>query len=350
LANAAIASLDRARPRPYNRGTIRHHAAERGACTMPTVNTATGPIDTAALGFTLMHEHIYVLTEGLIATWPHLWNRDERVTQAVEALAEAKKHGVDTIVDLTVLGLGRDVTLAREVSRESGVNVIVATGVYTYDEVPHYFQHRGADHMADLFVHDITEGIQGTDIKAGILKVATDEKGVATGVEMVLRAVARAHRKTGVPISTHTHAATERGLDQQRIFAEEGVDLSRVVIGHSGDTEDVGYLEKLIKAGSTVGMDRFGIDSMLPTDKRVATIVKLCEKGHAANIVLSHDTSCYIDWFPEDLVKQAMPRWHFLHVSDDVVPALRASGVPDDQIDLMTTGNPRRIFERQGAY
>ena len=110
------------------------------------------------------------------------------------------------------------------------------------------------------------------------------------------------------------------------------------------------YLQKLIKAGSTIGMDRFGIDSMLPTDKRVATIVKLCEKGHAANIVLSHDTSCYIDWFPEDLVKQAMPRWHFLHVSDDVVPALRASGVPDDQIDLMTTGNPRRIFERQGAY
>ena len=317
---------------------------------MPTVNTATGPVDTAALGFTLMHEHIYVLSEGLIATFPHLWNRDERIKQASAALSEAKAHGVRTIVDLTVLGLGRDVTLVREVSRESGVNVVVATGVYTYDEVPHYFQHRGVDHMADLFVHDITQGIQGTDIKAGILKVATDEKGVTQGVEMVLRAVAKAHRRTGVPISTHTHAATQRGLDQQRIFTEEGVDLSRVVIGHSGDTEDTDYLQKLIKAGSTIGMDRFGIDSMLPTDKRVATIVKLCEKGHAANIVLSHDTSCYIDWFPEDLVKQAMPRWHFLHVSDDVVPALRASGVPDDQIDLMTTGNPRRIFERQGAY
>ena len=317
---------------------------------MPTVNTATGPVDTAALGFTLMHEHIYVLSEGLIATFPHLWNRDERIKQASAALSEAKAHGVRTIVDLTVLGLGRDVTLVREVSRESGVNVVVATGVYTYDEVPHYLQHRGVDHMADLFVHDITQGIQGTDIKAGILKVATDEKGVTQGVEMVLRAVAKAHRRTGVPISTHTHAATQRGLDQQRIFTEEGVDLSRVVIGHSGDTEDTDYLQKLIKAGSTIGMVRFGIDSMLPTDKRVATIVKLCEKGHAANIVLSHDTSCYIDWFPEDLVKQAMPRWHFLHVSDDVVPALRASGVPDDQIDLMTTGNPRRIFERQGAY
>ena len=167
---------------------------------------------------------------------------------------------------------------------------------------------------------------------------------------MVLRAVARAHRRTGVPISTHTHAATQRGLDQQRIFTEEGVDLSRVVIGHSGDTEDIAYLEKLIAAGSTLGMDRFGIDSMLPTDKRVATIAKLCERGHAERIVLSHDASCYIDWYPEAPLKQAMPRWHFLHIPDDVVPALRAAGVSDAQIEAMTTSNPRRIFERQGAY
>jgi phosphotriesterase-related protein len=320
------------------------------ASNMPNVQTATGPVDSATLGFTLMHEHIYVLSEGVIASFPHLWNRDERIEQAAAALAEAKAHGVSTIVDLTVLGLGRDVTLAREVSRRSGVNVIVATGVYTYDEVPHYFRYRDVDHMADLFVHDIETGVQGTDIRAGVLKVATDEKGVTQGVEKVLRAVARAHRRTGVPISTHTHAATERGLDQQRIFKEEGVDLSRAVIGHSGDTEDIGYLEKLIGAGSCIGMDRFGIDSMLPTEKRVATIAKLCERGHAGKIVLSHDTSCYIDWFPPELIKPAMPRWHFLHIPDDVIPALRTAGVSDDQLRTMTIDNPRRIFDAQGAY
>jgi phosphotriesterase-related protein len=317
---------------------------------MPTVNTATGPVDTASLGFTLMHEHIYVQTEGVYTTFPHLWHRGARIKAATESLRAAKEHGVSTIVDLTVLGLGRDVTLVREVAQASGVNVIVATGLYTYDEVPHYFQHRGVDHMADLFVRDIEVGIQGTDVKAGILKVATDEKGVTPGVEMVLRAVARAHRRTGVPISTHTHAPSQRGLDQQRIFTEEGVDLSRVVIGHSGDTEDIAYLEKLIGAGSTVGMDRFGIDSYMPTDKRVATIANLCERGHAERIVLSHDASCYIDWFPEDVPKQVMPRWHYLHIPDDVVPALRAAKVSDNQIDAMTTGNPQRIFERQGRY
>ena len=317
---------------------------------MATVNTVTGPIDTAELGFTLMHEHIYVLSEGVIANFPHLWDREQRLSQAADALSEARAHGVDTIVDLTVLGLGRDVALARDISKACGVNVIAATGLYTYDELPHHFQSRDADYMAELFVRDIEVGIQDTGIKAAILKVATDQQGVTAGVEKVLRAVARTQRRTGVPISTHTHPASKRGLDQQKIFREEGVDLTRVVIGHSGDTDDTEYLEALMKAGSYIGMDRFGIDQPLNTEQRVATIVKLCAAGYAEQMVLSHDTSCYIDWFPAELIKQVMPRWHYLHISDDVVPALKAAGVSDDQIRTMTVDNPRRIFEVQGAY
>jgi phosphotriesterase-related protein len=317
---------------------------------MPTINTATGPIDTTSLGFTLMHEHIFVLSEGVNTNFPHLWDRKARAAQAVASLKEAKAHGVSTLVDLTVLGLGRDVAFIREIAREAGINIIVATGLYTYDELPHYFASRSEDHMADCFVRDIEQGIQGTDIRAGILKCATDEKGLTPGVEKVLRAVARAHRRTGVPISTHTHAASKRGLDQQRIFTEEGVDLRRVVIGHSGDSEDIAYLESLMKAGSYIGMDRFGIDSFLPTDKRVAVIAQLCERGHAGSMVLAHDASCYIDWFEEALVHAAMPRWHFLHIPDDVVPALRQAGVAEEQIRQMTVDNPRRIFEAQGAY
>ena len=317
---------------------------------MTTINTATGSIDTADLGFTLMHEHIYVLSEGVVPNFPHLFDRKARLEQAIAALKEAKAHGVSTIVDLTVLGLGRDVAFVREIARGAGINVIVATGLYTYDELPHYFVSRSVDHMAELFVRDIEQGIQDTDVRAAILKCATDEKGVTPGVEKVLRAVARAHRRTGVPISTHTHAGSERGLEQQRIFAEEGVDLRRVVIGHCGDTEDIAYLEKLIGAGSYIGMDRFGIDSILPTAKRVDTIARLCARGHAGRMVLAHDASCYIDWFEEALVRAAVPKWNFLHISDDVVPALRAAGVGEDQIKQMTVDNPRRIFEGQGAY
>ncbi|MCI0856354.1 MAG: phosphotriesterase-related protein, partial [Chloroflexi bacterium] len=152
------------------------------------------------------------------------------------------------------------------------------------------------------------------------------------------------------PISTHTHVGTKRGLDQQRIFQEEGVDLGRVVIGHSGDSEDIDYLTSLIEAGSYIGMDRFGVDIYLTTEKRVATIAKLCELGHADRMVLSHDASCHIDWFPADMMKDAVPNWHFRHISDDVLPALREAGVSDEQITQMTVENPRRIFEQSGSY
>src|SRR5207245_10838055 len=111
----------------------------------------------------------------------------------------------------------------------------------------------------------------------------TDAPGCTPVVGRVLRAAAKAHRLTGVPISTHTHAATRRGLEQQRIFAEEGVDLSRVVIGHSGDTTDLSYLEELIGNGSYIGMDRFGIDTILSFEDRVNTVAAMCSSGTLGN-------------------------------------------------------------------
>jgi len=297
-----------------------------------------------------MHEHVFVLSEGVIESFPSVWDEEQRIAAARAKLREVVDAGVQTIVDLTVLGLGRNIPRLQRVVGDSPLHVIVATGLYTYDQLPRYFAGRDTDHLADLFVRDITEGIQDTNVKAAVLKCATDEAGVTRGVEKVLRAVARAHRRTGVPISTHTHPATKRGLEQQAIFEEEGVDLSRVVIGHSGDSEDIGYLQELMQRGSYIGMDRFGVDRYLTTEKRVATIARLCELGRADRMVLSHDASCYLDWYPEEALRAAVPNWHFLHISRDVLPALRKAGVSDEQIELMTVENPRRIFERQGSY
>ena len=319
-------------------------------CAIAQIETLRGPIDTAELGFTLMHEHVFVLSQGVPETFPSVWDEAEQIAAAREKLNELAEGDVGTIVDLTVLGLGRDIARLLEVAGDTPLNIIVATGLYTYNELPQHFQNRAEDAMIELFVRDITEGIQRTDVKAAILKCATDEPGVTPGVEKVLRAVARAHRRTGAPISTHTHPATRRGLEQQRIFEEEGVDLSRVVIGHSGDSEEIGYLEELLKRGSFIGMDRFGVDVYLTTEKRVATIARLCELGYADQMVLSHDASCYMDWYPAELLATSVPNWHFRHISDDVLPALRDAGVSEEQIQQMTVGNPRRIFERSGAY
>jgi len=316
---------------------------------MVTVNSVSGPLDTADLGFTLMHEHILVSSPGVRENFD-VWNRAEEMERAVTKINEAQARGVKTLVDLTP-GDWRDIPFVKEAVSRTGMQVIVATGIYW--EVPNYFRAIGArtiDHIAELFVKDIRDGITNTGVKAAVIKCATDEPGVTPDVDRILRAAARAHRATGVPISTHTHAASQVGLKQQDVFAEEGVDLSRVVIGHSGDTEDLDYLRRLMDRGSYIGMDRFGIDTILTTTKRVATIARLCEAGYDGKVVLSHDAACYFDWYDPALVQQLVPNWNFNHIPDDVIPALRQAGVSDDQIRTMTDENPRRIFERQGAY
>jgi phosphotriesterase-related protein len=325
---------------------------------MATIQTVKGSIDTSQLGATLMHEHIFVLSTEIDQNYPAVWGDEEqRVAAAIARLNELKAAGIDTIVDLTVVGLGRYIPRIQRIAAATGLNIVVATGLYTYNDVPHFFHFRGPntlmggpETMVDMFVKDITEGIAGTGVKAAILKCATDEPGLTPGVERVLRAVAKAHRATGVPISTHTHVQTRRGLDQQRVFAEEGVDLSRVVIGHTGDSTDIGYIEEIISNGSFVGMDRFGIDVLLPFEDRVNTVAKLCERGHADKMVLAHDTACLNDWLDESSLATMTPHWNFLHISHDVLPALKQRGVTDAQIHQMLVENPRKVFERQGAY
>lgn len=325
---------------------------------MPSISTVRGSLDTGSLGQTLMHEHVFVLTPEVQENYPTPWGDEEsRIQDAIKRLNELKASGVDTIVDLTVLGLGRYIPRIKRIAQQTELNIVVATGLYTYNEVPHYFHFRGPgtmldgpELMVDMFVRDITEGIADTGVRAAILKCATDEPGVTHGVERVLRAVAQAHRQTGVPISTHTHPATRRGLEQQKVFAEEGVDLSRVVIGHSGDTTDVAYLEEVIANGSYIGMDRFGIDVILPFEERVGIVATMCERGHADKMVLSHDAACHNDWLDDDVIAQVTPRWNYLHITNDVVPALKQRGVTDEQIHQMLVENPRRIFDKQGAY
>jgi phosphotriesterase-related protein len=325
---------------------------------VPLLNTAAGAIDTADLGVTLMHEHVFIMTTEIMENYPEGWGDGaKREADAIVRLDELKSRGVATIVDLTVVGLGRYVPRIARIAAATELNIVVATGLYTYNDVPMYFHFRGPgtplggpEPMVEMFVRDIEHGIADTGVKAAILKCATDEPGVTPGVERVLRAVAQAHRQTGVPISTHTHAETKRGLEQQAIFAEEGVDLSRVVIGHSGDTTDIGYLEELIASGSFIGMDRFGVDAFLSAEDRVKTVATMCERGHAEKMVLSHDASCYFDALPEATLPVALPNWHYLHIHDDVIPALKARGVTDEQLTTMLVHNPRRIFATQGGY
>jgi len=322
-----------------------------------TVQTVRGPVDALSLGPTLMHEHVFVRSLEIERNWPTGWDPETKVAEAARRLSELAEAGVGAIVDLTVPGLGRDVELVERVAERVPLSIVAATGYYTYDTLPHFFDGRipalrssGVDALDDFFLHDVTEGIAGTGVRAGMLKCAVDEPGITPGVERVLRAVSRVHRQTGVPITVHTHAASRRGLEVQRVLSEEGVDLSRVVIGHSGDSTDLEYLTALMDAGSVIGMDRFGVDVYCSTADRVETVAQLCQADRADQMVLSHDASCHFDWYEPELVAAATPNWHYLHISRDVIPALLERGVTEPQITTMMVDVPRRVLDPVTPY
>jgi phosphotriesterase-related protein len=314
---------------------------------MTTVETALGPVATAELGPTLMHEHVVTRSPGVQENWPHLWDREAILALAERKLADLYSRGIRTIVDLTTVDLGRDIDLVAAVARRSRVHVIVATGVWWMPQ--RYFGAHGVEEIAALFIRDITQGIGASGVKAAIIKCATDTAGVTPVIESVLRACARAQKATGVPISTHTFAAGRSGEAQQAIFAQEGVDLHRVIIGHSGDSEDLGYLRGLMERGSTIGMDRFGLEQFLSTARRVDVLARLCAEGYAGRMVLSHDANCWTDMISEDDKRRTRPLWHYNHIPDDILPALRKAGVSEDQIEQMLVRNPRAIFEARAG-
>jgi phosphotriesterase-related protein len=330
---------------------------------MPAVETVRGPIDTADLGTVYMHEHVFVLSPDVMQNYPDEWGDEEaRIDDAVEKLDQLAASGVRTIVDPTVIGLGRYIPrIQRVAARVPNLNIVVATGCYTYDNVPFFFHYRGPalseaigidlpDPMVDMFVGDITDGITDTGVKAGLLKCAIDHQGLTGGVERIMRAVAQTHRQTGCPITVHTHPGSQAGLQVKKVMAdEEGVKPERVVLGHSGDSGDVDHLSALADMGFILGMDRFGIYTETTFEGRCDTVVELCRRGYAEKMVLSHDTSCYIDWIDPNIVAM-MTQWNYLHIGLEVLPYLREHGVTDEQITTMLVGNPRRYFEDVSTY
>lgn len=324
---------------------------------MPTVETARGPVDTADLGQTLMHEHVFLIDPEIQQNHPEEWgSEDDRVADAVRRLNEVASLGVRTVVDPTVIGLGRYVPRIERIARQVDLNIVVATGLYTYDAVPLHFRYRGPalnatlgtdvpDPMVEMFVGDIRDGIAGTSVKAAFLKCAIDAEGLTPGVERVMRAVARAQLETGVPVTVHTHPGSRQGLVVKRVLCdEEGVDPRRVVLGHSGDTSDADHLSELADAGFVLGMDRFGINLDTTFEARADIVVEMCRRGYAGSMVLSQDASCYFDWIQQDLLA-LMPQWRYTHIHQEVLPYLLENGVSQAQVDTMLVENPRRYFE-----
>ncbi|MFC2004429.1 phosphotriesterase [Chloroflexota bacterium] len=313
---------------------------------MAMINSVLGPLNTADLGFTLMHEHLLIgVPPGITQNYPELLG-DHFIERIVSQLDAAKQGGINTIIDATTFDMGRDVSVMVESSRRSGINVIACTGWF-YNP-PRLTGNLAIDQYAQLFVREIQEGIAGTGVKAGILKSAADFGGVTSGGEAILRAVARAHLKTNTPIMLHSYAPEQVGKQQLAILREEGVDMKRVKVDHSLETTDVEYLTWLLEQGCYLGMERCPWINV-SVQSRVKTIKALIDAGWAHRLLPSHDylaVKYNLELSPSllEFIEKSNP-YGFLYLNKVAVPMLRDMGVPEATITSLFVDNPRHFFE-----
>lgn len=324
---------------------------------MASVESVTGPIDASELGATLIHEHLRTRDDAVHFQWPsagtvredppHAVDPGGDFDEAVKAARSALELGIKSIADPSAMFLGRDVSFMRRVAEEAGLQVVPCTGIYTYDYLPVFLTTRSADQIADLYVHDIEVGIQDTEIKAAFIKCAADEPGVNENIEKLHRAAARASVRTGTPIMAHSRPASDTATRQIEIFEEEGVELSKVQIAHTGDTDDLDQIERILDRGVWIGLDRYGLEMYLPYEQRQATTLALLERGYADRIFLSADSCATIDWFPAEAIEQMIAagmakEWTIRIVPERVLPELREAGMSEEQERTMMVENPVR--------
>ncbi len=313
---------------------------------MATINSVLGPMDTANLGFTLPHEHLIDSSAGIRQTYGELEFRDRASDMAIQDFTKAKGGGIDTLVEVSPMDLGRDVELMREVSRESGVNFICCTGCWL--DIPRSFWNRDPEFIADLWVQEIEEGIEGTGIKAGIIKIATEDP-ITQQQELMLRAAARTHLRTGVPITTHTPPQSRVGERQVRILTSEGVEPQHIYVGHINQTLDPDYHRELARLGVWLGWDisnPYGRPHLPPWEQRAEYLKSLLDDGLATNMMLSHDWNVVLSrvgtpGFPG---REDNPDG-YLWLTRAFIPKLQQLGVTEAAVEQMMVANPRRHFE-----
>jgi phosphotriesterase-related protein len=314
---------------------------------MPAIQSVTGEVAADDLGYVLVHEHVVASSPGIIRSWPALHGgRKALVQRGVRAVEDARDTGVRTIVDCTTFDLGRDAELLVEVAEATGVAIIASTGVWVDPSAT--MRARSVAQLADWFISDLTEGVDGTTIRAGVIKLASDER-VEPFAAQILEAAATASRETGAPIITHTAAAHRTGEAQADLLESFGVDPSRVVIGHSDDSKDIGYLAGLAARGYFVGMDRLP-NGALPgyggqtVAGRMDMIAQLVADGFGDRVVLAHDDPILAGLLTDDdqAAHQRSNPDLISFVSRVVLPGLVERGVTPKAITALTVDNPRR--------
>lgn len=305
-----------------------------------------GPVPAESLGRTLAHDHVFILGHETLANFNHRWgepwwDEDRGVADAVAKLERLRGAGYRTLVDPTAVGLGRDIPRIRRINEQVDLNIVVCTGVYSFMELPQFLRYRTREALAGIFVRELTEGIADTGVKAGFIKFAVEEHGLVGDVPRIVAAVGAAHTETGAPVMVHTNAAAKSGLVALEALTAAGVDPAKLVIAHTGDSNDLDYIRRVGESGAYLGWDRFNIEHFNPDAKRIETVLAVLAEGYGERIHFSHDAATFHDFMVGDPMFEGEEA-DYLHVTNVILPQFRERGLADADIDRIMVENPVR--------
>lgn len=301
-----------------------------------TIMTVLGPIEDHELGRTQTHEHLLISLYGTLSVWNY--SAFDDVNLAIDEIAAFKSAGGQSIVETTTIGIARNPIGLRQISEASGVNIVMGAGWYREAVYPAYIAQRSVGELSDMIVSDITEGVDGTGIRAGVIgEIGTDFEFLTPANERVFRAAARAQQQTGVAITTHCQRTGRLGKEQVTLLLEAGVAPDRIVIGHHGDKRHVEFELELLERGVYVQIDHVGFRELQPDQQRARNVKAIVDAGFVDRLLISQDVC-----LPHAL------RWHggigYGYLLEQFVPMMLAEGVTQDQIDTIQIANPARVL------
>ena len=305
------------------------------------VPTVLGPLGSARLGLTLMHEHLLVDFVGADQVSPSRYDADRAFSVILPYLAKARGAGCETLVECTPAYLGRDVRLLMRLSGASGVNVLTNTGYYGAAKDKHLPRHaftESAGQLAARWIREFERGIDGTDIKPGLMKIGVDEAPLSDVDAKLVRAAAETTRATGLPIASHTStgAAAMAELD---LLDRAGVPASAFIWVHAHNERDTGFHVRAAKAGAWVEFDGISDTSV---GRHVELVRQMKAEGLLGRVLVSHDAGWFHVGEPDG--GQFRP---FDTLFTKFLPALAAAGLTKEDVRRLLIENPRRALTQE---
>jgi phosphotriesterase-related protein len=303
--------------------------------------TVSGPIPPERLGFTLPHEHTGIALWHVPGRWDY-WELTPDELIVADELRDFRRRGGSSLVDLTLPGIGREPERLRRLASSTGVNIVMGAGWYrlSYYPAEALIDRRSVDDLADELVAEFEQGIGGTGVRPGIIgEIGTDKPWLSAQEERVHRAAARAARRTGMAITTHS-ALSPVGLAQLAIFEEEGVDPARVVIGHADSYPNLEHWVAILARGANLELDflgqRFDVEEAVEP-RLIEFLVELLERGYGDQLLLSQDV-CH------NRQLKVNGGFGYTYLQQHFLPRLRTAAVGEGEIARITVDNPRRIL------